>query len=92
MNACRGHIRTGLHRRHRKILMKMNVHAVRFVDKHRHVKAMCQVHDLLQMSADAKVRRVNDQHRLGIRMALQRPPYGGSCNAVVDSEILVLSR
>lgn len=92
VHACGGHICAGFHRRHRQILMEMDEHAVSFVHEDGHMAAMGQVDDFLQVGANAKVRRIDDEHRFRIRMAVQGALYGFGRDAVVDAQILVAGR
>ncbi len=70
----------------------MNEHAVGFVDEDGHVAAVGQVDDFLQIGAYAEIRRVNDQDRFGVRMAIQGTLDGFGRNAVVDPQVFVACR
>ena len=84
-----GHIGAGLHRGNRQLLMEMNEHAVRFVDKHRNIVFVYEIDDFLQVCADAEIGRIDDDDRFRVRVPVQGAAHRAGRNAVIDAEILV---
>ncbi|MNZ72652.1 hypothetical protein D3C78_910340 [compost metagenome] len=56
------HVSACLHRRNRKLLMKMNENAMRFVHENRYVVTVNKIDDFLQISTDAEVSWINNEH------------------------------
>ncbi|COC41443.1 Uncharacterised protein [Streptococcus pneumoniae] len=69
--------------------MKMNMHAVRFIDKNRHIERMCELYNAAQVSCHTEVCRIYDKQAFCVRVFRQSPLGGLKRNAVRNSELIV---
>ena len=86
----RRHVAPRSHRRHRQLLVEVEVRAMRLVGQDAHPRGVREAHDLGEVRADAVVRRVVDEYRLCGRMRGDRPLHVLDAHAERDADAFLL--